>query len=305
MKKLFTLILFALALSIAACASAPTARSIAPSIGGVPQPAPAAPPMAESFAADATGDQQKGAPAAAPVPDRMIVRTVNMNLEVADSEKAVTDINAIVAQYKGYVAATNLRRNARNRLGGSITLRIPAESLDAALKQIKAAGLQVLTENSNANDVTDRYTDLGAQLKNLEAAEVELRKLFESVREKSGKADEILAVYNRLTQIRQQIEQIKGQINVIEKTSTLATVTIELTQHEDVDIVDSNRWLPDRTAREALRALVQALQGIANLIIWFALFVLPILLVALTPLLLFAAIVRAVWRRRAKRAMSV
>ncbi len=56
----------------------------------------------------------------------------------------------------------------------------------------------MLTRNRDSRDVTDQYADLGAQLKNLEATEVELNKLLVTVREKTGKAEVILAVYNKL-----------------------------------------------------------------------------------------------------------
>ncbi len=297
-----------LALTLMACAPAASpARQFTQPAGIAPLPAAtaatAAPPAAELRSAD-QANEQKQLTANAPITDRMIVRTISMGLEVQDTEKAFNDISAIVTQSKGYVAQTNLLRNSKNRLYGTVTVRVPAESLDAAVKQIKAAGLRVLSENSNANDVTDQYSDLNAQLKNLEATEVELRKLLETVREKSGKADEILAVYNRLTQIRQQIEQIKGRMNVLEKTSTLATVTISLTPKEDVEVIDPDQWLPDRTSREALRALVQALQGLGNLVIWTLLFFLPVILVFLIPLVLLALVLRALWRRRAPRVSS-
>ena len=231
----------------------------------------------------------------------MIVYTVNLRIEVQDTEKTVTDLTAIAAQYNGYVAATNLARDSKNLMRGSVTLRIPATSLDAAQKQIEAAGLKVLNRNKNSNDVTDQYTDLNARLTNLNAYEAELRKLLETVRERSGKAEEVLAVYNRLTEIRSQIEQIKGQMNVLEKTSTLATLTVELVPHEDVQVVNPETWMPNKTAAEALRALVQTLQAFGSLLIWGILYFLPIAIVLALPIIILALMVRSWSRRRAKK----
>jgi len=296
--KIYTLIFIALSLSLMSCAPAaaptPALRAIAPA-------APPAPASGGNFAAkDATGQSTSTNAPNAASEERMIVRTVRLGLEVQDSDKALNDITAIASQFKGLVAQTNVSRDSKNRLRGTMVLRIPAESLDAALKQIKATSLKVLTENSNANDVTDQYTDLSARQKNLEAAEVELTKLLATVREKTGKAEDILAVYNQLTQIRGQIEQIKGQINVINRTTALATVTIDLTPHDDVQILEPETWLPNRTAALALRSLIQALQGLADLAIWLILFVLPVLIVLALPFVLFVWILRMFIRRRAK-----
>jgi hypothetical protein len=307
MKKIFLAIAFMFALfSLMACAAPTSLSSTAPrpAATGAPQfrsVEPSAPPAAGALN-DSNANQpgkSQTSPSAASA-ERMIVYTVRLSLEVENTEKANADVTAIVTQFKGYVSATNLSRDGKGNLRGSVTVRVPAESLDAATKQIKAVGLRVLTENSNANDVTDQYSDLGAQLKNLEATETELRKLLETVRERSGKADEILAVYNRLTEIRGQIERIKGQMNVLDKTSALATLTIELTPKLEVQILEPETWAPNRTAAQALRALVQALQGLTELVIWLALFLLPLGIVLLIPLVVFVLIVRAFVKRRAK-----
>jgi vacuolar-type H+-ATPase subunit I/STV1 len=231
----------------------------------------------------------------------MIVYTVQLSLEVQDADKTTNDIAAIAAQYKGYVSATNLSRDEKGRMRGSITIRIPAESLDAAQKQIEAAGMKVLSRNKSSNDVTDPYTDLSAQLKNAQATENELREMLKTVRERSTKAEDILAVYNRLTEVQNTIERLKGQMSVLEKTTALATMTIELVPHEEVQVLEPDTWVPNRTAAEALRALIQALQGLGNLTIWLLLFLLPILIVLLLPFVVLVLILRAWTRGRAKK----
>ncbi len=298
--KFCAIFFLALAVSLISC-GAPAPQNAAPAQPalGIAPPQPPAPPPLSADEAKQQGGRTAASTSAASV-ERMIVRTVRLGLEVQDSEKAFNDISAIATQFKGYVAQTNLVRDSKNRLRGTVTLRIPADSLDNAMKQIKAAGLKVLAENSNANDVTDQFTDLNARQKNLEATEVELQKLLATVRERTGKAEDILAVYNRLTEIRQQIEQIKGQINVLDRTTSLATVTIELVPHEEIEILEPETWLPNRTAAQALRALIKALQGVADLAIWLLLFVLPILIVLALPFVLFVWFVRRIIRRRAK-----
>jgi hypothetical protein len=307
MKKIFlTLALLGLAIAILGCSAAPAKTSStafydsAPSGGAMPPVPAAAAPAERSTNQAQTGNTSPGVPNAQSA-QRMIVYTVNLRLEVQDTEKAMNDLTAIAAQYKGYIAATNLARDSKNLMRGTVTLRIPAESLDAAQKQIEAAGLKVLNRNKNSNDVTDQYTDLNARLTNLNAYEAELRTLLATVREKSGKAEDILAVYNQLTQVRSQIEQIKGQMNVLEKTSTLATLTVELVPHEDIQVLEPDTWMPNQTAAQALKALVQALQALGSLLIWGILFFLPILIILALPSVVIVLILRAWTRRRAKK----
>ncbi len=308
MKRLLLALFFVpLAFALIACsAAAPASLSSGQTTKDAAAPA-ALPPMPAATAAprQAGTTNSAGAVPDAASAERMIVYTVNLRLEVADTDKAVNDMTAIVAQAKGYIAATNLSRDTKNKLRGTVTLRIPAEALDATQKQIEAIGLTVLSRNKSSNDVTDQYTDLGARLKNLTATEDELRKMMDSISAKSTKADDVLAVYRELTNIRTQIEQIKGQMNMLEKTSTLATMTVELVPHEDIQVLQPDTWLPNRTAAQALRSLIQALQGLADLAIWLILFLLPIVIVLLLPFIVLAMILRALLRRRTKKKSGV
>ena len=299
-RALFLIVGLTVVLSIISCAAAPRPASLAPSgAATAPTAAPAAPPLPQPEFRErgsTANDSSKGVPDAASA-ERMIVYTVQLNIEVQDAEKAVNDITALAAQYNGYISAANMSRSSKGQMRGTITLRIPAASLDAAQKQVESVGLKVLSRNRNSNDVTDQYTDLNARLTNLQATEDELRKLLDTVRERTGKADDILAIYNRLTEIR-------GQMNVLSKTSTFATMTVSLTPHEEVVVVEPEGWLPNRTALQALRSLVQALQGLADLAIWAILFFLPVFIVLALPFAILAFILRAILRRRGKRQVA-
>ena len=296
--------------SIVGCAApmaaAPTA--VPPRLAGAPLPA--VPPGAGAdfqakTTADLSGEAQnaQSAPSASSA-ERMIVYNAQLSLEVQDADKASTDIAAIAAQNKGYVSGANLVRDGKGQMRGTITVRIPADSLDAAQKQIEAIGLKVLSRGKNSNDVTDQYTDLNARLTNLTATEADLRKLMDSATAKATKADDILAIYRELTNVRTQIEQIKGQMNVLEKTSALATLTISLEPHQEIQVLEPDTWLPNKTAAQALKSLVQALQGLADLTIWVLLFLLPIVIVLLIPVFVLVLILRALIRRRAKKPIA-
>ncbi len=302
-RKLIVLAL--LVLSIVSCSAKPASQSNqrdAAAPLAMATAAPAAPPAPgkQPAPSDRGATSNESVPNAASA-ERMIVYTVQLNIQVDDTEKAESAITSIVAQYKGYIAGTQMARDPKGMMRGTITLRVPAESLDAAQKAIEAVGLKVMSRNRNSNDVTDQYTNLNARLTNLEAAESELRQMLDTVREKTGKADDILAIYNRLTEIRGQIEQLKGQMNVLSQTSTYATLTVSLVPREEVQVVEPEGWIPSQTAREALRSLVQTLQGLADLGIWAALFFLPLFFLLILPFALLALILRAILRRRAPR----
>lgn len=227
--------------------------------------------------------------------ERMIVRTAEVALVVKDTEDTVAQIKSIVSTLGGYVVDTRLWRD-EEQLRGSITVRVPSESLDDALSQFKALAVKVERESGSSRDVTEEYTDLDAQLRNLEATEQELLELLKTVREKTGKAEDILAVHRELTNIRGQIEQIKGRMQYLKRTSAMAAVTIELIPDVLARPIAGSGWRPSETVAGAFRALVQTLRFIADAAIWIVLYVLPVAVVVLIPV----AVVWWIWRRRRK-----
>ena len=64
----------------------------------------------------------------------------------------------------------------------SMTIRVPAESLDDALDEIKSLVNDplndILNESVSGEDVTKEYTDLNSRLKNLEQAQEQLQEIM-------------------------------------------------------------------------------------------------------------------------------
>ncbi len=227
--------------------------------------------------------------------NRMIIRTADLAVVVEDTETALTQIRGVAAALNGYVANANFWR-ANDQLRGTVTIRVPAESFDVAMDQMKDLAIRVERENVSAQDVTEEYTDLSARLRNLEATEEELLALLTEVREQTRKAEDVLAVHRELTNIRGQIEQLKGRLQFLERMTALATINVELIPEEEPPIV-AEGWKPLRTVRSALRALVDAGQLLVDVSIWLIVFVLPLLLLLLLPLV----VIWYVWRRRRRR----
>jgi len=275
-----------LALAGAACAPSRVSQPESPGIHGY---------ALDKSAISPASPLDAGGEAEARSDDRMIVRMAQLSLIVQDAEESLSQIKAIVSEMDGYVSDTRLWRQDE-QLRGSVTVRVPTESLDDALTQFKALSVRVESESSSSEDVTEEYTDLGARLRNLEATEQELLELLTTVREKTGKAEDVLAVHRELTSIRGQIEQLKGRMQYLEKTSSLAAVTIELVPDALTRPISVGGWQPAGTLANALRSLLRTLQSVADAAIWVVFYVLPVAAVLLIPFV----VAWLIWRARKK-----
>lgn len=230
--------------------------------------------------------------------ERLVIRNANLTIVVEDPSASASSIADLAAQMGGYVVSLNVYQSTYgdgiSATHASITIRVPAERLDEALDKIKEGTVEVRSESISGQDVTQEYTDLQSQLRNLEAAEEELREIMGSL----TKAEDVLRVYENLRQVRQEIEIIKGRIQYFEQSARLSAISIELLPDIVSQPLQIGRWQPEGTAKEALQSLIKALQFLANATIWVMIYVLPILLLLSIP---FWVIRWIIIRRRAKK----
>ena len=229
----------------------------------------------------------------------MLIRNGTLSLVVMDTNAAVNKIKSIVQSLQGYVINSNTFHQGE-QLRAQMTLRVPAESFDVAMEQLKGVATRVEKEVTSGQDVTEAYTDLQSRLKTLQTTESELQKLLTQVRERSSKAEDILAVYRELTAIQSQIEQVKGRMQYYERLTDMSTINIDLTPDALSKPIVVAGWRPGETASEALRNLVKALQWAVDALIVIVLYIIPILLVLSLPLIVLILIVRKLGRRKPK-----
>ena len=160
---------------------------------------------------------------------------------------------------------------------------------------LRKLALRTTNETVTSDDITQEYTDLGAQLANLQAVEKELRELLKTVRDRTQKASEIMEVYAELARVRGEIERIQGRLKYLSQTVAMSAIAVDLVPDAIAAPLVEPGWQPVATIREASRALVNALRAIADALIWLVLYALPIGAMVAAAVLL----VRMVWMKRA------
>ncbi len=312
MWKRITVALVLLALTLSACAARsanqeavypgvvemPTGKTV----GGMGAPSYAEEAAPAPMAFPETGEGDFAADAAAPSVERLVIKNADLQLVVEDPPAVMDAIGQMAESMGGYVVSANLYQTTLE--GGvkvpraSITVRVPAEKLNDALEQIKAHSDQLpLREDISSQDVTSEYTDLNSRLRNLEAAEAQLQKIMEE----AYKTEDVLRVYQELTNVRQEIEVIKGRMQYLEQSSALSAISVDLIADAAVQPISIGGWEPSGVAKEAIRALLKTYQNIVDVLIWLALYAIPVGVVILLPIyLIVRGIIR--WRRKRKAA---
>jgi len=297
MKKQITLAGI-LALLLAGCASRAPEVFVDQSISAERQFAPGAPMEAPPFDAFSPDSDEAGGfgGGQALASERLVIGTANMSIVVTDPAKSVEEIGRMAEEMGGFVVTSNVYQSTYGEAQivadqAMITIRVPSERFAEAVKRIKDAATEVPTSQESNLDVTADYTDLESQLRNLEAAEEQLLDIMDL----SGKIEDVLAVFNQLTQIRGQIEQVRGQMQYFEDSARLSSITVDLIPDVAAQPLQTPRWQPLVTIKEAFEGLVGTLQSLADFAIGFVISVVPILAIFLLPIW---AVIRYVVRRR-------
>jgi hypothetical protein len=277
-----------------------------------PAPAGAAPEAYESGVVDQTrampAAQATNAPAAPAAPgesqqqaqrERLIIRNADLTIIVKNTDEQLAALTKMAAQYGGFVVSSGTSK-VGTETQGQITFRVDAKNFDVTLADIRKLAVDVRSENVRGEDVTAEYVDLEAQLGNLDAAEAQLQKIMEE----ATKTEDVLNVYARLTEIRGQIEQIKGRMKYLSQSAALSTINVTLIPDALAQPVEVGGWRVEGVVKNAVEALIAAVQGLVSIAIWLVIVALPILLVVLLPIVGLIWVIGRLQKRKVNAAKS-
>ena len=293
-----------LGLLLAACAQAAEPSFAEPAIGFEAPAAPGDFVSGESFA-PAEGalsrDAAGGFASQGETIERLVISNAFLSMVVPDPSTSVNEIAALARELGGFVVSSNVFQTTFfDEFGAevgvtadqaSITIRVPSERMDEALETIKEGATEVRNENVTSDDVTQEFTDLESRLRNLKAAE---EQLFDIMNEAIDTED-VLNVFNQLTQIRADIEVIQGRIQYLSESARLSAISVDLIPDVAAQPLEIGGWRPEGTVKDAFTALIQGLRFLGDASIWVLICVLPIGLIGGVPTYFIG---RAVRRRR-------
>jgi hypothetical protein len=276
--------------AITTSGGAPVVEQFAPSVA----PMPATGIVDQSANGTVASNDSNGAAAHV---DRLVIQNADLAIVVKDVEGRMNDIISMADAMGGHVVSSNLYQSYTNNNTqvpeATIVVRVPAEKLQDALKQIKADVVEVQSETLTGTDVTADYVDLQSRLKNLQVAESQL----EDIMAKADKTEDVVNIFNQLVTYREQIELVKGQMKYYEESAALSAISVRIIAQETIQPIKIAGWEPKGVARDAAQDLVYFYQDFVSFLIRFVIYTLPVLITIGIPLYLIFLGLRAVFRK--------
>ena len=195
--------------------------------------------------------------------DRKIVKEGSITLEVEDIAETMDEVAEMADELNGYVVSSYKHEYERG-ISGHITIRVPVEEFEEAFVRLRQLAVAVPYETTTAEDVTEEYVDLEAQLSNLLATEAQYLALLE----KAETVEDMLKVQKELSSVRGQIEQIEGRIKYLEQTSETSLIEVNLQETQGL----AEPWSASAALQSAVRGLTTFGRGLATVLIWLGIF---------------------------------
>ena len=187
--------------------------------------------------------------------ERQVISQASLTVEVEDVGTAITELRAFVESVGGFiehVSTTDGPQPGR----GSATIRVPAEQFNHTIDRIEAFG-EVLGQSLGQTDVTGDAIDLAAQLRSERSAEASLLKLLD----RAVSVSDVLTVERELGRVRANVERLQGQLDFIERSVALATITVTFAL-----LPDPTASAPSASLRTEVRDVERSVRRIRDLV---------------------------------------
>ncbi len=169
--------------------------------------------------------------------NRKWVITAQLTAETEDLDQLTQSLSQQIEALGGYIENQSVHNGstyAQHRYrSASLTVRIPADQVDAFIQQVSGAA-NLVSQEKTLEDVTLRYTSTENRLTALETEE---KRLLELLEQAETMAD-LLEIEQRLTDVRYELEEIASQKHLLDNQIDYATIHVTLDEVQEYTPVE-------------------------------------------------------------------
>ena len=158
---------------------------------------------------------------------RKLIRNVSISAETREFDTSLSLLSERIDAFGGYTEEMNSYApsgdSSQSVRNAYIRARIPADRLDEFLSTA-FSGVHITNRSETTQDVTLQYTDMDARKRVLR---LEQERLMELLAEAQS-TDSLIALEQRLSEIRYEIESLESQLRVYDNQVQYSTVDVSL-----------------------------------------------------------------------------
>ena len=228
--------------------------------------------------------------------NRKWIVTVNLTAETDDLDALRSALDEKIAALNGYVEDQSVYNGSiydsgRRYRSANLTVRIPADSIDAFLQDVGGLA-NIVRQNKSIEDVTLSYVATESRLKALETEEARLLELLSQAETMT----DLLEIEARLSEVRSELENYASQKRLYDNQIDYATIYIAIEEvQEYTPTEEPSLW---ERIRDGFKDNLEGVgEGLLDVLVWFIVSI-PTLVVLAVVVLILVLIVRRIRRRR-------
>ena len=228
--------------------------------------------------------------------NRKWIVTVNLTAETDDLDALRSALDEKTAALNGYVEDQSVYNGSiydsgRRYRSANLTVRIPADSIDAFLQDVGGLA-NIVRQNKSIEDVTLSYVATESRLKALETEEARLLELLSQAENMT----DLLEIEARLSEVRSELENYASQKRLYDNQIDYATIYIAIEEvQEYTPTEEPSLW---ERIRDGFKDNLEGVgEGLLDVLVWFIVSI-PTLVVLAVVVLILVLIVRRIRRRR-------
>lgn len=222
---------------------------------------------------------------------RKVIHNATLDIVVEQFNDIPARIEELASKNGGFISKANVDTTTGRSRHGTWTIRVPVERYRALMTAAGSIGiLQRGVEDSR--EVTAEYYDLDSRLRNKEREEA---RLLEHLDQTSRDLQQVLTLEKELARVRQESEQIAGQLRVLKDITALSTVTINVSEVEKY-VAEAPPTFVARIQQTWSNSF-GALTSLGQFVVLMTVGIAPWLAVATIPVLLAVVVYRREQRR--------
>ncbi len=265
MKKIISVILVILLLTLAGCGGSAKGDY---SYAAAEEAVMTAPAEAPAAAENGKLTSASGGGSSAIPENRQWIITIHMSAETEDLDTMTAALDEKITSLGGYVENQNIYNgsaySSRRYRSASLTIRIPADKVDQFTEQISGIA-NVVRQEKSMEDITLRYVDTESRVTALKTEEARLLELLA----KAETMTDLLEIEARLTDVRYELENHSSRLRTYDNQVDYATIHLDISEvQEYTPVEDPTLW--ERISggfTDSLEGLWESLQDLLVLLI--------------------------------------
>ena len=206
-------------------------------------------------------------------PEKKLVHNAELGLMVGNVRAAVEQIQRLAELNHGEIDKLEITDSSGGLPSATVVVRVPASGLTSAIVEFKKIAARTDREQFNTRDVTREFYDNEAHMRNLHAEEQQ----YLAILKQAHTVKDTLEVSEKLSGVRDRIERLQTQMQLMTHDIEMSVVTIVLMQESDGP-VSGTRWRPLHDLRIAGHEL---LAGMGEWLVWVLAIVIKLPLIIL------------------------